>query len=181
MGDNGGMTELLPELLARCRAGDRGAFEVLVRRFHAYAMAVAQSLCPAQCEDAVQSAFVTVLTRLGELREAEAFPGWLRQVVRTECGRLTRGRALLGIQEFQVSTAPGPVEGASREEVREQVRAAVASLPAVQRETVELFYLDELAQADVARTLDVPEGTVKRRLHDARVNLRAKLKSQLPI
>jgi RNA polymerase sigma factor (sigma-70 family) len=184
--DTPGNPEPLPDLLARCRAGDRDGFDRLVRRFHAYAVALARSLTGRtdRAEDAAQSAFVTVLTRLPDLREDDAFPGWLRQVVRTECARLARGQrpaATLDGDCAATAAADSPPDEIARRELRERVRVAVASLPPVQREAAEMFYLDELPQADISRALDVPEGTVKRRLHDARNTLRTTLKSQLPI
>ena len=176
--------ELLPELLSRCRAGERDAFDPLVRLFHPYALAIAVSILGGSggAEDAVQSAFVTVLTRVQDLREPAAFPGWLRQVVRTECDRLTRGAARpTMLAEDQAGTDGPPSDASIHRELCDQVRAAVAALPPAQRRAVELYYLDELPHADVARVLDVPAGTVRRRLHDARNALRPKLKSQLPI
>lgn len=180
---NPGNPELLPDLLVRCRAGDRDAADRLIRRFHAYATALARSLTnsPEHADDAIQSAFVTVLTRLDDLRDPDAFPGWLRQIVRTECTRITRRSTSASLTNDHVANTTAPVDAIAHRELLDRVRAAVASLPAVQREAAELFYLDELPQADISRALDIPEGTVKRRLHDARNTLRTTLKSQLPI
>jgi RNA polymerase sigma factor (sigma-70 family) len=186
---NPGNPELLPDLLAHCRAGDRPAADRLVRRFHAYATALARSLTnsPDHAGDAVQSAFVTVLTRLKDLRDPDAFPGWLRQIVRTECNRITRRNDPSPLSGDHVAATAEPADAIAHRELRDRVRAAVASLPAVQREAAELFYLDELPQADISRALDIPEGTVKRRLFDARATLRAALadtdkpKHRLPI
>jgi RNA polymerase sigma factor (sigma-70 family) len=183
MSENPGNVELLPDLLARCRRGDRPAFDTLVRRFHAYAFSLATALVPTrdEADDAVQSAFVTVLTRVPDLRTPDAFPGWLRQIVRTECNRLTRGQRTTAIHDTLPSPSSPPPDAVEHQELRTQIRRAVSDLPPAQREAAELFYLDELSQSDVARTLSIPEGTVKRRLFDARNTLRTTLKSQIPI
>lgn len=180
---NSGNPELLRDLLARCRAGDRPAADRLIRRFYAYATSLARSLTnsPDHGDDAVQSAFVTVLTHLPTLRDPDAFPGWLRQIVRTECNRITRRTDPIPLTDGHLTDTSAPVDAIAHQELLDRVRTAVASLPAAQRETAELFYLDELPQADISLALDIPEGTVKRRLHDARNTLRSTLKSQLPI
>jgi RNA polymerase sigma factor (sigma-70 family) len=70
------------------------AFCELVRRFQdmAYACAYAVLGDFHLAEDAAQEAFISAWQKLGQLREPEAFPGWLRRVVLTECNRLTRGK-----------------------------------------------------------------------------------------
>jgi RNA polymerase sigma-70 factor (ECF subfamily) len=183
------VAELLNELLARCRRGDRDAVAVLVARFDQYARAVAAALLDrrdaASVDDVVQAAFVTVLLRLGDVRDAEAFPGWLRQVVRTEVQRLARRRRgrpghTTPATDLPAAREPSPAEAAERSELAARVREAVAALPPAGRETVEAFYLDGRDQVDVADRLGVPLGTVKRRLHDARAKLRDLLADDAP-
>lgn len=62
-----------------------------------------------------------------------------------------------------------------RRELREQVLAAVGRLSKTQRETTTLFYVNGYSVADVAGMQEVPVGTVKRRLHDARERLKEDL------
>src|SRR2546421_3950958 len=45
-------------------------------------------------EDAAQEAFISAWQKLDQLRQPEAFPGWFRRIVLTECNRLTRGKRL---------------------------------------------------------------------------------------
>src|SRR3954463_7099559 len=90
MGEDGRMDGWRDELLARCRAGEAAAWEVLVRRYRAHALALAGALVMDRhlAEDAVQGAFLTVVVKLKELRDDRAFAGWLRQIVRSECARV---------------------------------------------------------------------------------------------
>jgi RNA polymerase sigma-70 factor (ECF subfamily) len=168
------MAELLSELLARVRSGDRSAVAVLVARFQPRAVEFAAALLGDShlAEDAVQNAFIKALGRLSDLREANAFPGWFRQIVRTEALALTRRRSVEGPGGGARDAPEAPVHAAVRDEMCEVVRAALAALPPRGRETAQLFYLGELDCPEVARRLDVPIGTVKRRLHDARKKLR---------
>jgi len=179
--------EVLSELLIRCRAGDESAVEELVRRFRPWAVDFATALLGGDthlAEDAVQSAFLTALSRLSDLRDANAFAGWFRQIVRTETRRILRRR---GVDTTDVAThdpsddRASPLDHAESNERRMSIRAAIEALPRRASEAAALHYLHELEVREVARRLSIPTGTVKRRLHDAREKLRERLRNQLPL
>ncbi len=173
------MAELLAELLERCKKGERGAMELLVRRYRdgAYALARALSGDEHLAEDAVQEAFVEAFSRLGQLRDPDAFAGWLRRIVRTRVGRIIRKRRerLSEMAMDGAARGDGPGEAAATNEMAGLVRQSIDGLSAANRETARLYYLDELDQTTVADRLGVPEGTVRRRLHDSRRQLREML------
>ncbi len=173
------MSEGLAELLERCRGGDSRAIATLVRRFQPWALDLARALLGDAhlAEDAVQASFVRALVRLSDLREPAAFPGWLRQVVRTECHAIARRQtdAALPPGRDPPAAAPTPAEQTEILERCRLVRQALAQLPASSRQAAELYYLEQFNCAEVAERLDVPAGTVKRRLHDARLRLRQML------
>ncbi len=173
------MSELLVELLERCRSGDPQAIAALVRRFQPWAIDLAMALLGDAhlAEDAVQAAFVRALGRLADLREPAAFPGWLRQVLRTECHAIARRRTdpLLHPGADPPAAQLTPAQQAEAQERCRLVRQALAQLPPASRDAAELYYLDQLNCAEVAERLAVPAGTVKRRLHDARLRLRQML------
>jgi RNA polymerase sigma-70 factor (ECF subfamily) len=172
------VSELLAELLERCRTGDPGAITTLVQRFQPWALDLATVLLkdPHLAEDAVQWAFVRALVRLADLREPAAFPGWLRQIIRTECHRIARRRQEPSLGDrVNASVDETPAGQAETHERARLVRRALAQLPPASRQAAELYYLDQLDTAEVAERLAVPPGTVKRRLHDARLRLRQML------
>jgi RNA polymerase sigma factor (sigma-70 family) len=173
------VAELLEALLRLCAQGDEQAVAELVGRFSPSAMSLAEAILAdgALAEDAVQNAFLAALRRLGQLREPQAFPAWFQQIVRTEAGRIIRGRrdGPAFPQEPASPTRDGPEDEAMKAELRSVVRAALGRLSDAQRTAAELFYLDERSIAEVAHALRVPAGTVKRRLHDARRQLRSML------
>jgi RNA polymerase sigma-70 factor (ECF subfamily) len=175
-------TELLPELLERCRDGDRQAAERLVRRFYNYALTLARALVDdSQTEDVVQEAMLTMLAHLDQVRDPHAFAGWLRQIVRTHAARAARRRSpLLGLAE-EPPVYHSPADRAQLHELCQQVRAALACLPLAGQQTARLYYIDGLDQRQIAIQLAVPVGTVKRRLYDARVKLRKILRPDLPL
>jgi RNA polymerase sigma-70 factor (ECF subfamily) len=173
------VAELLSELLPRCRRGDHDAVAVLVNRFQPWAIDFATALLHGDthlAEDVVQAAFVVALARLGDIRDPRAFPGWLRQIIRTECQRIARGRREAAeITRDRPSRATSPVETVEARERARIVREAIAALSRRSRETAELYYLEQLDGATIAERLMIPPGTVKRRLHDAREALRGLL------
>ena len=172
------MPELLSEILSRCRAGDELAVAELVRRFWPWAVDFAAALLGDAhlAEDAVQSAFVTALAKLHQLRETQGFAGWFRQIVRTEANRIARRRHATVPLIEQPAAAVRDVTEAQR-----IVREALAALPPGSAEAATLHYLDQLSCREIARRLAVPQGTVKRRLHDARLKLRELLARQIPL
>jgi NitT/TauT family transport system substrate-binding protein len=173
------VAEPLSELLRRCRAGHDDAVAELVGRFCGGALSLAGAILADAhlAEDAVQEAFLTALQRLADLRDLAAFPGWFRQVVRTQSLRIARRRRErtgADVPEVAGREAPPP-ERLARDELRQRVREELAKLPPKGRRTAELYYLDGRACDDVAKALGVPSGTVKRRLHDVRRRLRSML------
>ncbi len=171
------MSEELAELVKRCEAGDDNALASLIRRFQPVSLELARALLDDRdlAEDVVQETFITALQRLPELRQADAFPAWLRQIVRTHVNRMRRKQRELPqtLSAEPASKGTSPCQRQEREEIQRRVRQAIRVLPEHGRQTSELFYLDELSCTEVANVLQVPVGTVKRRLHDSRKRLRA--------
>ena len=155
------------------------AFEGLVRLFQdmAFARAYAALQDFHLAEDAAQASFVTAWRKLAQLREADAFPGWLGRIVQTECNRLTRGKRV------RTSTldaeAPDPVSAEATlqavveaEELKRSVAEAVRRLPPAERVVTTLFYFDSRSHREIAEFLRVPQTTVAKRLHTARRRLK---------
>lgn len=167
------------ELVERSRTGEVAAFTELVRRYQGMAFGYAYATLGdfGLAEDAVQQAFVIAYGGLGRLEDPERFGGWLRGIVRFECGHLRRRR---GLAQVPIETAagvaaagPGPEEVAEAREGLDRVLGAIAALPPLEREATVLFYLQEQSQREVAAFLNVPVTTVNNRLRSARNRLRA--------
>jgi RNA polymerase sigma factor (sigma-70 family) len=174
-------------LVRRARGGDRDAFAALVARHHATLVACCRRMVGAdRAADAAQDAVVTALLSLDRLRDDDRFGAWLVGIGLNAARALLRGsdppvRALRGsdppVAALRDGVAGGsdPHAAAEAREVRALVRAAVAELPAGQREAVTLYYLAGLTQAEAAAHLGIPPGAVKTRLHKARASLRVRL------
>lgn len=166
-------------LVASARLGDRRALGLLVRRWHGKLLAHAWRLLGngEEAKDAVQDGWNEIVRGLPRLVDTRAFPAWAFRIVSRRCGRLI-GQAH---QERRLRDA---LEKEPRDESCEasierldfeRVRRALSELPAGQRAAIALFHLEELSVAEVAVALDVPVGTVKTRLMNARRRLRAVL------
>lgn len=166
----------LNDLVQRAQTDDLQAIGELIGRFQDMAVGYAWSILGdfQLAEDAAQEAFVQALGSLRDLREPAAFPAWLKRIVFKHCDRQTRGSRLTtssldGLEEIMSDDKQLTPEAVLvRAESAAAVRRAVAALPEHQREAVSLYYIGEHSQSEVAAFLDISEGAVRKRLHDAR-------------
>jgi NitT/TauT family transport system substrate-binding protein len=161
-------------------AGNSRAFNEVVRQFQEEALRKAFSRLGDSelARDAVQEAFLAAYLNLPTLRDLARFPGWFRAVL-TSCisraGRKSRSeRSWMDIDDAEavLALAPSEYDVVARREIIGWVRRAVAGLPPKTREICTLFYFDGYTQKEIAGFVNVPLGTVKRRLHDARRQIR---------
>ena len=159
------------------------AFSELVVRFEdaafEWAYAVLEDVNMAQ--DAVQEAFVVAYQKLHQLRQPYGFPGWLKQIVVSQCYRLTRGKKVemhpIESTTHVAASEPGPAAAVEEIELKEKVLAAIKALPEHEQVVTDLFYLGGYSQKEIAKLLELPLTTVKKRLQYARRDLKGILVS----
>ncbi len=129
----------------------------------AYRLALAVVGTPEVAEDVAQEAMVRAWRAQGKLARADDMRAWLRRVVVrqaiTALGRRSHG-------ELPETPAPDA-------EPAMHVRAVLATLPTETRALLALAYFEGLTYAELAATLEIPEGTVASRLHAAKALFRA--------
>jgi RNA polymerase sigma-70 factor (ECF subfamily) len=184
------------ELVARARAGDRLAFELIMRRHNRRLFRLARSILAsdAEAEDALQEAYVHAYAKLATLADGAALGTWLARIVTNEAlGRLrTAGRVVAldayrqpGSGEEEGRTAelasdlPDPERLAASGELRRLLAAAVDGLPQEFRSVFVLREVEGLSTAETAAWLAIRPETVKTRLHRARLQLQESLGQQL--
>jgi RNA polymerase sigma factor (sigma-70 family) len=164
------------ELVLRARSGDSEAIADLYTRYWRAARATAYAIVRdvATAEDVAGEAFRTALPALKTLRDPDRFAPWLRRIVRRVAGRSAKAaaRASEPLDDAAPSAAPDPSETLETRELALRVWQAVERLPPAEREAIVLYYFEGYASDDAARFLDVPVGTLRRRLHDGRLRLR---------
>jgi RNA polymerase sigma-70 factor (ECF subfamily) len=171
------------ELLVRVAARDREAFELLYHRYvrSIFGLAMRRLRDRQRAEDAVQEMFAAVWRSAGSYRpERGPAAPWLYAVARNAVVDRLRVRAdVPGDPPDIVSVEPGPAEQAESSYVSWRVHRALESLPAKERDVLELAYWSGLSQSEVASFLDIPLGTVKTRTRSALARLAEILEGEL--
>ena len=129
-----------------------------------------------EAEEVVGQAYLKAIEAAGTLRDPEAFSTWLyRMVFRMSLNalrdRATERRSLKGLDARE--EAPEPAELPARE--MDRLRAALEKLPLDQQIVLTMHYWRGLTYAEIARELEVPEGTVKVRAFRAHQRLKGLL------
>jgi RNA polymerase sigma-70 factor (ECF subfamily) len=169
-------------LVERAQTGDRAAYGELVRRFQGavYAMALTRVHDPLEAQELAQEVFVHGMRKLPQLRDPRCFAGWLRRITaRMAINRLSRRGPVCGAESEMLDHVEGrvrgPVEEIERTEAKAELHAGLKQLKDLDRETLEAFYLRGRSLKQMSREFETPVGTIKRRLHVARLRLKAVL------
>ncbi len=179
------------EVIEGCKAGDPKAFEKIVlfyqRRVfnHAYRMLGNME----EAKDLAQEIFVSVFESIRELREETKFDAWLKQITLNHCRN--RWKYLKRRHYFSTDSMDDPIETEEGEVtkafvdpsdkpdilyekkmVQEWIQQGLLGLREDQRELIILRDLQELSYEEIGKLLSLPEGTVKSKLHRARMELK---------
>jgi len=137
-----------------------------------------------RAEEMAQEAFLRAYRALGQWRKDAAFSTWLFAVAtnlyRSELRRIpARTVALDDVAEpMDARASDGGLEDRDRDRA---VRRAVLALPPKYREALTLYYFHDMDVPAAAKSLSLPEGTVKARLFRGREILRSKLPQRLAV
>jgi RNA polymerase sigma-70 factor (ECF subfamily) len=172
----------------RVQAGDISAFEGIVRRWQGPLINLAYRFCRdrGRAEEMAQEAFLRAYRGLGQWRKDAVFSTWLfalaTNLYRSELRRIPARTASVPLDDIAEPADARASDGGLEDRDRDQaVRRAVWALPAKYREALTLFYFHEMDVSSAARSLGLPEGTVKARLFRGREILRGKLPQRLAV
>src|SRR5438094_8174684 len=177
-----------PGLLPRLRAGDPRAFEdqVIAYQHRVFGVALRMLGNRAEAEELAQEVFLRVHRAIGEFRGDAKLSTWLYAIASRLClNRLTSGeRRVVRLGEetlaWLASREVGPAEELERTELETALHRAIAELSEERRIVVVLRGLEGLSYEEIAAALELELGTVRSRLHRARMDLRDKLERFLP-
>jgi RNA polymerase sigma-70 factor, ECF subfamily len=157
------------DLMLLARGGVDGALDTLIQRHQARVLRLACRYVgdPSLAADVAQNTFVALFRSASQYRACGKFKAYLYRLLLNQCHMARRSarthvRALSELREFE----PSPAHALQR---------AIAGLSTKLREVVVLRFCAELDYHEIAETLDIPTGTVKRRLFDAMAKLRDEL------
>jgi len=171
------------KLVLKAQQGDENAFTELYERYHKRLEYVAMKLCKNQedAKDAVQQTFLQVHTSLSSLREPARFYHWCCKIVHGKCTDMFRKNKDMHVDVENSAVTASIVEercdylpqkSIHFQSDREVLLSMIEQLPFAQRQVVLLVYFEQLSMQDCAAVLDIPEGTVKSRLHSAKKALK---------
>jgi RNA polymerase sigma-70 factor (ECF subfamily) len=139
--------------------------------------------------DVAQEAFVQAFMRLESFQQTSAFYTWLYRIAfNVAASQRRRRRPVVSIEHAHevsgdepVDDQDGPGERLEQTERIEHVRRAIAALSEEHRVVLVLREMDGCCYESIAEVLDLPIGTVRSRLHRARLQLREYLREVLMV
>ena len=184
------------DLLDRIQRDDPKAFDLFVERYGNRLYGFSVRMCGERedARDTVQETLLKAFLSLKDLKEPKALRSWLYRVASNAClmkrrkGKFEPDREL-SLEELMPRGEHGPAaeipdgsdlpdESVLREEVRQAVRRAIESLPAHYRVVLVMRDMEHLSTREVSEALELPETTIKMRLHRARLGVRQYLERQ---
>jgi RNA polymerase sigma-70 factor, ECF subfamily len=169
------------ELVAAVAAGDRQALELLYRR-HAPWLAgrlAARTTSRELAEEALQDTFLAAWRGARSYHGTGEVPAWLWGIARRRLASLARrqphGGLSLAAAADRADQAAGPEEAALGRDASDRIRLAVAHLPDDQRAAITAVVYQGQSITQAALATGVAEGTIKSRLHRARLHIRKEL------
>jgi RNA polymerase sigma-70 factor (ECF subfamily) len=178
-------TQLIDETLA----GKSVAFGHLVRRYQdrLYNTIVHVTGSAEDAEDVVQEAFVQAFVKLDTFQRSSAFFTWLYRIAfNAAISQRRRRKPTVSVEETREVSGREPIDNGrapgdrlEQEERVDQVRRALATLSEEYRAVLVLREMEGCDYETISEMLDLPIGTVRSRLHRARIQMREELKAVL--
>jgi RNA polymerase sigma-70 factor (ECF subfamily) len=174
------------KLVSAGQAGQRGAFDELVRLYQRPAMRIAVKILgnANEAAEAVQDGFIKAYLNINKLKRPKRFEAWFYRIITNTA--ISRRRAAKrrtenikiheGKENEKIST---PVESQSGEELKEAIQRAMLKLSKKEVKAIALFGIEDLSQNEVAEIMNCSVETVRWYVHRARKKLKVLLKEYL--
>ena len=175
-------------LLAACATGDAAALGALFDRFHDAVYRFAARLATTDelaRDDLVQATFLEVSRIAHAFRGGSSVKTWILGIAANIARHLLRSEQRKRVHQARYlerfAAAPARIDDeVDRRKLMARIALALADLPRDQQIAFVLVDLEQLPGAEVARALEIPEGTLWRRLHTARKSMRDALREVAP-
>jgi RNA polymerase sigma factor (sigma-70 family) len=171
------------DLLARWQDGDRGAGEALVERYFERLYAFFATKLDHEADELVQATFLACLAAKDRYRGDATFKTFLYAIAKNHLYAALRKRHRDGDRlAFDVSSIEDVVSTPrtviARNQDHERLVRAMRGLPVEQQTLLELHYWNDLGMTELAAVFEMPEVSIRSRLHRARKALRERLEEQ---
>src|SRR5262245_60286933 len=176
------------DLVRAAQAGDSRAFSEIVRRYQraVYRVAYGFTRIPADADDLAQETFVRAYQAIGRFRVGEPLYPWLARIASNLALSLLRRRKrrpetpleplVEAGRQWGVEEDPGRV--VMDREQKEHLNQALSELKPEHQAVLVLRGVEEMSYEEMAKTLNIPLGTVMSRLSRARAELKARLEAK---
>ena len=163
-------------LVMDAKQADEQAFTKLFKHFNPGLLRFAFKICKSEqlAHDAVQNAWIKITKSLKQLHDPRAFKSWAYQATRWQALDLIRRQVKENAHQVDE-----PIESLVQfeSEADDVLLHYINQLPDIDKQTIHLFYLEQMSLQEVGVVLEIPIGTVKSRLNRARKLLKDKMKS----
>jgi RNA polymerase sigma-70 factor (ECF subfamily) len=182
-------------MIAAILAGDSEQYHELIRPYErsVYKMALSLMKNESDAEDVAQEAFLKAFRKLADFRGQAKFSTWLISITLNEARGRLRRQTIVRMESLDESPDDGghiapallrdwrevPSEALERQEIRQMLQDAIANLSPLYREVLVLRDVEELSIEEAATALAITPGTVKVRLHRARMMMQKELAPKL--
>ena len=149
-------------------------FELLFGKYRAGVERFVKFRLPtlADAEDVLQEVAITACRKFSQLKNKETFQAWILSIARNKCNDYFRKKA----KELEIPLTEVPEQelsyGRHGVTVVDTVRETLSSLADKDKQILYLYFFKELPQAEIAKRLNIPVGTVKSRLYTAKQNFK---------
>jgi len=170
------------QLVARCRAGDEQAWNILVERFSRYVYAICAQgfrLPPADAEDVFQDVFAKVYVQLDRLRDPAALRPWIAQLTRRTClDRLRAGSHEVPEEDIEPEGFDEQLEALDEALA---VRHALEGVGEMCREMLDRFFARDESYRTIGEALELPAGTIASRISRCLDKLKVAMEDSEPV
>jgi RNA polymerase sigma factor (sigma-70 family) len=173
------LADTLEILIEGCIKGDSGSQEKLYRQFSAamYGLCMQYASSEEDAQDILQDGFVKVFKKAGQVKDAKAFPGWIRRVMINTA--LERYRSQVVMQ--RIDEDPMVLNDQITDDVLDELNAEalvmmIRELPPRYRMVFNLYAIEGYSHKEIAEMLGISDGTSKSNLSRARTILQGKVK-----
>ncbi len=179
------------EVIESCKAGDKGAFAEIVLNYQRKVFNIAYRMLGnrEEAKDLAQEVFLSVFESIRDLREEVKFEAWLTRITLNHCRN--RWKYLKRRHYFNSDSLNDPIETedgemerpiydplnnpeilCEKKMIQELIQRGLLKLKEDQRELIVLRDLQGFSYGEIGELFSLPEGTVKSKLHRARMDLK---------
>ncbi|MBP5267761.1 MAG: sigma-70 family RNA polymerase sigma factor [Ruminococcus sp.] len=179
----------LIDIVEQAKAGNKNAFKALYEEYYdrLYFFVLKNVDSKEAAEDITQDTFLKSMEKIDSLEKPENYVSWLHSIAYNKCTDMFRSRKsdvyFDTDEEFEAAMESHslnepimvPEDYATDKDRARQLKAMIDSLKPDMKSALILYYYNDMNLADVAKTMGIPENTVKQKLFRARKKLKSKI------